>query len=223
MGLYVLQRRYNVLFRKISESLFLPTSMTYQSIQDDWIRVVKFITGTNVDRLARKHQVSVSALAKALNFTSRELYAMTLDQLDGVLSTRFVLSRGSLKVVVPTVGSSNITNIKTTLVSQQGTTPESYGTSHTSKEVKASRTVEAKHIRGNDTKKLALLGSLPAGLLLLLVATSTFWCIRGKRRHSAEKNDIKTINFMIETRSGKLLPRQDDVGQEEQFKLMISP
>lgn len=317
LGLRVLQRRYNVSLGNISESLYTSTAMTFQSIQDDWIQVVKFITETNVNRLAARYRVSVSAFAQAFNVTSNELYAMTLDQLDGLLSTRFTLVRGSLKIISPTVVSSSITeaqsisdNLKTiTLASKErkspitfvsteltdirtqatsmeetssttypttfrGTNPSStisttvrpslptlpvttivgnlltdraislYPTkdsnisSNPSSKRKSSGTLTTSEVvrptKGTsvgekDVKKLALLVGVPAALLLLLVASSTVWCLSRKRRYSGDgknkknNNDIKIDNFWIEKNDGELATRQDEPGQEEQIHFMRSP
>lgn len=99
LGLRVLEKQFNVSLGRVSKSLYNSTARTFQSIQEDWIRVVKFITKTNLDRLAGKYQISVSTLADALKLSTSELYDMTLEQLAELLATKFEYVKGSLKVV----------------------------------------------------------------------------------------------------------------------------
>lgn len=126
-GLRVLEKRFNVSLGKIAKPLHLSTAVNFQSIQNDWIQVVKFITKINVNRLAAKYQVSVTTLAGALNLTLSQLYGMNLNQLDELLSKKFQFVKGSFEVIVPTLMTSTVeTTLRATTQTQ--TSPEEKST-----------------------------------------------------------------------------------------------
>lgn len=219
LGLRVLEKQFNVSLGRVSKSLSNSTARTFQSIQEDWIRVVKFITKTNVDRLAGKYEISVSALADALNSSASELYDMTLEQLAELLATKFEYVKGSLKVLVPTVATSTVQTTSDTTTPLQTTneipttslqeTTQTQSTTKVSGEpstvsrsaattiggnqmtTEVDRPTDGSSTGGKDSINLALFVGAPGALLLLLVGSLALWCLKRKRRGSGNSTKKK--------------------------------
>ncbi|CAB3983120.1 Hypothetical predicted protein [Paramuricea clavata] len=116
LGFRVLQHKYNISLENQAEMLHSSNASTFQAIEQDWINVVKYITVTKTNSLAKNYGVSVETLAEALNLTSSELHSVTLGELDKILlkDFRFLLSTTPATTTNSPTTNSATTNSPTT-------------------------------------------------------------------------------------------------------------
>lgn len=219
LGFRVLQNKYNISLENQAKMLYSSNATTFQSIQQDWIKVVNYITTSTLNKLAINYGVNVKIISQALNLSSSELHKLTLGQLDEILLK-------DLSFLIPTTTPDTTTNTpmtgKSTTSIPRATTkaapltppminlPTSHVNRRTEKSTHAGSdtTVLTEPTKGNSergtTSNLALFVGVAAGLLLLLVASSSVWCFRRKRRNSlckdqnSNKNDINMSNLRMD-------------------------
>ena len=253
LGFRVLQHKYNISLENQAEMLHSSNASTFQAIEQDWINVVKYITVTKTNSLAKNYGVSVETLAEALNLTSSELHSVTLGELDKILlkDFRFLLSTTPATTTNSPTTNSLTTNSPTTnnpttstpTVPTKSPTPREIslptslhiGSETTEKSTQpspkivtaAGKPTEGKR-EGTTKINLALFVGVAAGLLLLLVASSSVWCLRRKRRNCSqnEKNDkkdgVKMNNLWLDKTENPVPPSPEERHQAEQLRFVRS-